>query len=43
MNETLKGHDDDIKVMVWNENRQRLATSDERGVIIVWMFYKVQF
>lgn len=41
MNETLEGHTDNIRVMVWNENNQRLTTSDESGVIIVWMFYKV--
>lgn len=41
MNETLEGHSDNIRVMVWNENNQRLTTSDESGVIIVWMFYKV--
>lgn len=41
MNETLDGHNDNIRVMVWNETNQRLTTSDESGVIIVWMFYKV--
>lgn len=41
MNETLEGHLDQVRVIIWNEAHRRLTTSDESGVIIVWMLYKV--
>lgn len=40
MNEALEGHTDNIRVITWNEPHKRLTTSDESGVIIVWMLYK---
>nr|CAI5867673.1 unnamed protein product [Callosobruchus analis] len=40
MNQTLEGHTDNIKVLVWNESHKKLTTSDQNGVIIVWMLYK---
>ncbi|GJQ65754.1 hypothetical protein Trydic_g11986 [Trypoxylus dichotomus] len=40
MNQTLEGHSGNIKVITWNENHKKLTTSDENGVIIVWMLYK---
>ena len=29
-----------VKVVTWNEKHQKLTTSDEYGLIIVWMLYK---
>ncbi|XP_044765831.1 WD repeat-containing protein 35 [Coccinella septempunctata] len=40
LNQTLEGHNDSIKVLVWNESQKKLTTSDSSGVIIVWMMYK---
>lgn len=40
MNQTLEGHADSIKVITWNETHKKLTTSDQNGVIIVWMLYK---
>ncbi|XP_050675727.1 WD repeat-containing protein 35 isoform X1 [Leptidea sinapis] len=40
MNLSLEGHTGQICVAVWNEHFQKLTTSDEHGVIIVWMLYK---
>lgn len=41
MNQTLEGHTESIQVLVWNESHKKLTTSDQNGVIIVWMLYKV--
>lgn len=41
MNQTLEGHTESIQVLVWNEAHKKLTTSDQNGVIIVWMMYKV--
>ncbi|XP_045542737.1 WD repeat-containing protein 35 [Papilio machaon] len=40
MNLTLEGHTGHLQVAIWNEVFQKLTTSDEHGVIIVWMLYK---
>lgn len=29
-----------VQVVTWNEQYQKLTTSDQNGLIIVWMFYK---
>jgi hypothetical protein len=42
MNQTLEGHSESIQVLVWNEAHKKLTTSDQNGVIIVWMMYKVR-
>lgn len=41
MNLSLEAHTGQLCVAVWNEVYQKLTTSDEHGVIIVWMLYKV--
>lgn len=41
MNLSLEGHTGQVCVAIWNEVFQKLTTSDEHGVIIVWMLYKV--
>lgn len=41
MNQTLEGHTENIQVITWNESHRKLTTSDQNGVIIVWMIYKV--
>lgn len=40
MNQTLDGHKDGVKVVVWNDAQQKLTSSDIDGVIMVWMLYK---
>ena len=40
MNQTLEGHQGQIQVVTWNENHQKLTSSDQHGLIIVWMLYK---
>lgn len=40
MNQSLEGHNGEIRVATWNEKHQKLTTSDEKGLIIVWMLYK---
>ena len=29
-----------LHVVTWNESHQRLTSSDENGLIVVWMLYK---
>eukprot|EP00002_Diphylleia_rotans_P007172 TRINITY_DN1668_c0_g1_i5.p1 TRINITY_DN1668_c0_g1~~TRINITY_DN1668_c0_g1_i5.p1 ORF type:complete len:840 (+),score=196.96 TRINITY_DN1668_c0_g1_i5:209-2728(+) len=40
MNQTLEGHNGAVQVVTWNENYRKLTTSDQQGLIIVWMLYK---
>ncbi|XP_037007685.2 WD repeat-containing protein 35 isoform X2 [Artibeus jamaicensis] len=40
MNQNLEGHSGSVQVVTWNEQYQKLTTSDQNGLIIVWMFYK---
>lgn len=40
MNQTLEGHNGHLHVVTWNEEHQKLTSSDQNGVIIVWMLYK---
>uniref|UniRef100_F6XA62 WD repeat-containing protein 35 n=1 Tax=Xenopus tropicalis TaxID=8364 RepID=F6XA62_XENTR len=40
MNQTLEGHSGSVQVVTWNEHFQKLTTSDQNGLIIVWMLYK---
>ncbi|XP_015518531.1 WD repeat-containing protein 35 [Neodiprion lecontei] len=40
MNQTLEGHNGHVQVVIWNEEHQKLTSSDQHGVIIVWMLYK---
>jgi WD repeat-containing protein 35 len=40
MNQTLEGHNGQIQVVCWNEDHQKLTSSDQYGLIIVWMLYK---
>jgi WD repeat-containing protein 35 len=43
MNQTLEGHKGNVVVVVWNEQQQKLTTSDDTGTIIVWTIYKGSF
>lgn len=43
MNLSLEGHSGQLQVATWNEVHQKLTTSDQHGVIIVWMLYKVHY
>ncbi|CAD7922072.1 unnamed protein product [Amoebophrya sp. A25] len=40
MNQTLEGHQGCIMVATWNENFRKLTTSDQNGLIIVWMLHR---
>jgi len=40
MNQTLEGHEQVVCVVTWNEKFRKLTTSDEHGLIIVWMLHK---
>lgn len=40
MNQTLEGHQGTIMVITWNENFRKLSTSDQNGLIIVWMLHR---
>ncbi|OWK63323.1 WD repeat-containing protein 35 [Lonchura striata] len=38
--QTLEGHSGFVQVVTWNEQYQKLTTSDQNGLIIVWMMYR---
>ncbi|KAI8828138.1 hypothetical protein BJ741DRAFT_627188 [Chytriomyces cf. hyalinus JEL632] len=40
MNQTLEGHTGAVIVSKWNEQHKKLTTSDQYGLIIVWILYK---
>lgn len=40
MNQNLEGHSGAVQVVTWNEQYQKLTTSDQYGLIIVWILYK---
>uniref|UniRef100_A0A7S3VHU1 Anaphase-promoting complex subunit 4 WD40 domain-containing protein n=1 Tax=Dunaliella tertiolecta TaxID=3047 RepID=A0A7S3VHU1_DUNTE len=39
LNQTLEGHNGAVLVATWNDMFQKLTTSDESGLIIVWMLH----
>jgi WD repeat-containing protein 35 len=40
MNQTLEGHTGRVMCATWNPLFRKLTTSDENGLIIVWMLHK---
>eukprot|EP00050_Salpingoeca_kvevrii_P018636 m.76510 g.76510 ORF g.76510 m.76510 type:complete len:1153 (+) comp8114_c0_seq1:167-3625(+) len=40
MNQTLEGHSGSVQVITWNEHYRKLTTSDEYGLIIVWVLHQ---
>ena len=40
MNQTLEGHNRAVVCSTWNSSYRKLTTSDENGLIIVWMLHK---
>ena len=40
MNQTLEGHNGNVLCVTWNANHRKLTTSDQFGLIIVWMLHK---
>jgi WD repeat-containing protein 35 len=40
MNQTLEGHQGAVVCSTWNANYRKLTTSDQNGLIIVWMLHK---
>ena len=41
MNQSLEGHTGYVQCVVWNEQYQKLTTSDQYGLITVWMLFEV--
>ena len=41
MNQTLDGHSGAVINTVWNQHYRKLTTSDQHGLIIVWVLFKV--
>jgi WD repeat-containing protein 35 len=39
-NQALEGHERAISVVTWNDKADKLTTSDEKGLIIVWQLYR---
>lgn len=42
MNQTLEGHHGTVQAVNWNPNFRKLTSSDEKGLIIVWVLHKVE-
>lgn len=42
MNQTLDGHHGRVVCVTWNAIHRKLTTSDETGLIIVWMLHQVE-
>ncbi|KAH8943800.1 hypothetical protein BDL97_13G073500 [Sphagnum fallax] len=40
MNQTLEGHHGMVLAVSWNQNYRKLTSSDEQGLIIVWVLHK---
>lgn len=40
MNQTLEGHHGTVVAVNWNQNYRKLTSSDEKGLIIVWVLHK---
>ena len=40
INQTLENHTGEVMVLAWNEKYQKLTSSDQYGLIIVWMLHK---
>ncbi|KAJ3015471.1 WD repeat-containing protein 35 [Thoreauomyces humboldtii] len=40
MNQTLEGHNGAVACSTWNPQHRKLTTSDDNGLIIVWILYK---
>lgn len=40
MNQTLDGHSGAVEVVTWNEPYVKLTSSDQNGLIMVWMLHK---
>lgn len=41
MNQTLEGHTGQVRIIAWNEHHQKLTSSDDTGLIIVWTLHRV--
>ncbi|XKL59501.1 hypothetical protein PGB90_000517 [Kerria lacca] len=40
MNQTLEGHTGPVQIIAWNEQYQKLTSSDDTGLIIVWTLHR---
>eukprot|EP00051_Salpingoeca_urceolata_P028079 m.484856 g.484856 ORF g.484856 m.484856 type:complete len:1179 (-) comp23570_c0_seq1:94-3630(-) len=40
MNQTLEGHSGNVQCITWNEQYRKLTTSDQFGLIIVWVLHQ---
>ena len=36
LNLLLKHHQDDVKIVLWNEKKEKLTTCDKSGFIVIW-------
>jgi WD repeat-containing protein 35 len=43
MNQGLEAHHSSVEVVKWNEQHHKLTSSDQQGLIVVWMMYKGQW
>lgn len=41
MDHKLEGHSGEVRIIAWNEQYQKLTSSDDTGTIIVWTLHKV--
>ncbi len=41
MNQSLEGHSGAVQVLTWNHHYRKLTSSDQQGLIIVWVLFKV--
>ena len=40
LNQTLEGHNGSVACVTWNDSFQKMTSSDDSGLIIVWMLHK---
>lgn len=40
MNQALEGHGGEVRVVKWNEQHNKLTSSDQHGLIVVWFLFK---
>ena len=43
MNQTCEGHQGAVVCCTWNATHRKLTTSDENGLIIVWMLHRQEW
>lgn len=41
-NQTLEAHSGQVQIIAWNEVHQKLTSTDDNGLVIVWTLHKVK-